>query len=626
MKKSKQPVAERLYCNVPKKFIEHKSIRNTSNKTSNAYTYFVVFVDARDNTSIKETHLHCKECFKKWDSNSVPKIQQYSLISSTGNMFTHLEKEHGIHATNVDNSLKLTSFFEPVNKCDADTDYFFLLWIALDNLPLSKVEGKGFRLLMEKIAKSVKVPSRATLTRRCLPGMYGAFKLHILQLIAAEVHHYTLAIDIWTDDFQKLPYLAFVLHYGFNSKRREILLEILPFLESHTGIAISKQIKRVVEKFELDSNHLRIVSDSASNNILAAGILKCKWQPCIAHRINTAVTTSLDTHVASFDVLKKCRKIYKFLLFKKHELDEAAEMELAEIEAFTLESAKKEAEELKAAEEEANKIIESVSEHFDVQILTEGEDSSRSVATTSKAKRIKIDVKTRWNSTYLMLQSMIDLESRILTVLRKLEKRDLAFNDTDLVLIKRLLTILKPFYDLTLIASKSTGEDNTIRLVFEILETLEHLEKMTTVEKNQQILMLLIGLKTNLIQKVDISEEMIVSVVLDPFLKDAPNFKNYLEKRKIDSFHLLKRYAEQFNLADQVSNQIQSEGSNQEAWRAKIRKIVPSSEDVSRTISRYLATDFSSDTSAKDYWKANPGCLSKLFDIVFYMPFSSVSV
>lgn len=56
-------------------------------------------------------------------------------------------------------------------------------------------------------------------------------------------------------------------------------------------------------------------------------ILKCDWQPCIAHRINTVVTTSLENNIATLDVLKKCRKIYKFLLLKKKDLDEAAETE-----------------------------------------------------------------------------------------------------------------------------------------------------------------------------------------------------------------------------------------------------------------------------------------------------------
>ena len=102
------------------------------------------------------------------------------------------------------------------------------------------------------------------------------------------------------------------------------MLEISAFKESHTGIAISNQIKRVVEEYGLDLSLLRIVSDCASNNISATEILNCKWQPCIAHRINTVVTNSLNNNVRSLDMLKKCRKINKFLLLKKHDLDDDA--------------------------------------------------------------------------------------------------------------------------------------------------------------------------------------------------------------------------------------------------------------------------------------------------------------
>ena len=66
-------------------------------------------------------------------------------------------------------------------------EYYFLLWIALDNLALSAVEGRGIRLFLRKIAKSLPVPSRHVLTRRCLPAVYGAFKSHVESLIAKEV-------------------------------------------------------------------------------------------------------------------------------------------------------------------------------------------------------------------------------------------------------------------------------------------------------------------------------------------------------------------------------------------------------------------------------------------------------
>ena len=128
-------------------------------------------------------------------------------MSSTGNPLTHLRVKHGIELFPVNNQVKITDFMRP-KQGSKDLDYYFLLWIALDNLPLSKVDGTGFRLLMKNIANTVKIPSRNVLTRRCLPTMYNAFKAHVQSLIASETRYYTLAIDIWTDDFQKIPYLA----------------------------------------------------------------------------------------------------------------------------------------------------------------------------------------------------------------------------------------------------------------------------------------------------------------------------------------------------------------------------------------------------------------------------------
>ena len=604
MSKKTPSTENRLLCGVPKSDIDFKSIRNSTNKVSDAYIYFVVLFNKKTKKEIDEKCLFCKVCFKNWKPNCVPKVQKYFRTSSTGNMYSHLAEKHEIHVNEVDEKVKITSFFtSDEKKTEVNPEYFFLLWVALDNLPLSKVDGRGFRLLMANVASSVKIPTRGVLSRRCLSEVFNVFKKHVCELIAAEVQSYTLALDIWTDDFQKIPYLAFVLHYAHDFKHREILLEIAPFLESHTGVAISLQIKRIVKEYGLNLSRLRIVSDSASNNILATEILKCKFQPCIAHRINTVVTTAMDNNVAALGALKKCRQIYKFFLFKKNELDDAAEIE-------------------------ANEVIETVSEHFDILSSNEEENSGPEVAAAApKSKRIRIDVQTRWNSTYLMLNSMIELESRITHVLFKLQKRSLAFSDEELAMMKHLMTILEPFYNTTLTASKSTTGRTAIKLVFEILDLFNHLEKMTRDEKNHQIVLFLVSLKTNLIQKVDISEELLVAVLLDPFLKDASNFKDYLSKHHIDAFGLLKRFVQEFDLIGESPVRISTSTQKPtEDWRTKFRRVEPTSEDFSQTITRYLESDFSPNTLAVEYWKSNPGCLSKLSEIIHTMPFASVSV
>lgn len=209
---------------------------------------------------------------------------------------------------------------------------------------------------------------------------------------------------------------------------------------------------------------------------MSTEILLCDWQPCIAHRINIVVTTALNNHVSSLDILKKCRKIYKFLLFKKKDLDDAAN-------------------------EEANQVIENLSEFLDLEASSLEDDGlvRTPARTDSKAKRIKIDVQTQWNSTYLMLKSVLDLKTRITSVFSKHKKRDLDLKDSEIFLLKKLFFILQPFYA-TLPASKSVMESSVVGLVFEILGLHRHLQVCELGENDEQMSSFLIGLKTNLIQ------------------------------------------------------------------------------------------------------------------------------
>ena len=85
-------------------------------------------------------------------------------------------------------------------------------------------------------------------------------------------------MDIWTDGFQKIPYLAFLLHYGHDFVQKEILLDIASFQVSHTGDAIHLEVKKILAEYGLDVKKMRMVSDSASNNILASRILDCHFR------------------------------------------------------------------------------------------------------------------------------------------------------------------------------------------------------------------------------------------------------------------------------------------------------------------------------------------------------------
>lgn len=219
------PPTEKLFFGVPKRFIEKKPLPVSKGKPSKAHSYFHLFIDSRDHKEINKGFVHCKLCYEQWQPDKPPTMKFYGKGTATGNWMDHLEEAHNLYLRpNKDKNLvKIDALFKA--QSDSPLEYYFLLWIALDNLPLSKVEGIGFKLLMKKLGIT-KVPSRMVLTRRCLPKLFESLRDHIKSMIDNEVTYYTISMDIWTDGFQKIPYLAFLLHYGHEFTQKEILLDI----------------------------------------------------------------------------------------------------------------------------------------------------------------------------------------------------------------------------------------------------------------------------------------------------------------------------------------------------------------------------------------------------------------
>lgn len=97
------------------------------------------------------------------------------------------------------------------------------------------------------------------------------------------------------------------------------------------------------------------------------------------------------------------------------------------------------------------------------------------------------DVKTRWNSTFLMLRRAKRLRRFFVPFCTELDRLDLALDDEEWRQIDYLLWITEPFFDFTNELSKT--KDTTTHYVFKIYNKLfEHLEKsITQLERKRTI-------------------------------------------------------------------------------------------------------------------------------------------
>lgn len=201
--------------------------------------------------------------------------------------------------------------------------------------------------------------------------------------------------------------------------------------------------------------------------------------PCFCHILNLVVKDAInddknDNKIAS--VIKKCRKLVGCF---KH----------------------------------SNKLIESLNKYF----LANKKDKSS----------LKQDVVTRWNSTFLMIRSILNCYDAVRFVLNEpgnKEHRQLLLRDNEIELLEELVNVLQPFYDFTenLSGSKYVTCSIIIPTYYLIIQNMDLLKDSTT---NNDINNVIDDLKASLtsrgscyVQKI----ELLTATYLDPRFR---NFK-----------------------------------------------------------------------------------------------------
>ena len=79
---------------------------------------------------------------------------------------------------------------------------------------------------------------------------------------------------------------------------------------------------------------------------------------------------------------------------------------------------------------------------------------SQTITMTLQMRKLKQDVPTRWNSTFLMIQSVIKLQKYVNYVLAKpanIEHKEMSIKFTELILMEELVCLLEPIHEFTLL-------------------------------------------------------------------------------------------------------------------------------------------------------------------------------
>ena len=292
--------------------------------------------------------------------------------------------------------------------------------IIIDELPFKFVENEGFRDFMQTTQPNFKIPSRFTVSRDCYQ-LYLSEKKRLTTYFKKSGQRICITTDTWTS-LQRINYMCITAHYiDVNWNLHKKILNFCT-VESHKGEIMGRDLDICLREWGV-SKVFTVTVDNASSNttslnqltgkLIARGcdILKGKYlhMRCIAHIINLIVTDGLKDECVKKSV-KKVRDAVRFVRQSPARLAKFKEcVEMENLESKNL---------------------------------------------------LCLDVSTRWNSTYLMLnvaqkfQKAFDLfDIRDPYFKLELERGVPTFEDWDV--IRRMVDMLVHFYELTVRISGS---------------------------------------------------------------------------------------------------------------------------------------------------------------------------
>lgn len=271
-----------------------------------------------------------------------------------------------------------------------------LYFICKDNRPFAVVEGEGFKHLMHELAPAFKIPSVDFLKKQLI-NKYEAVSSR-LKTKLNKATHICLSTDVWTETMAEKSYLGVTAHFLDGISIISIDLACKQLDSNHTAEYLGENLTKILADWEIEKEKvISIVTDNGSNIVAAAQIaLPNKQMPCFAHTLNL-VTMAAVSHPDVVGIIAKVRSVVKYI---KNSVINSDKLRKIQIESN----------------------------------VPEG-----------KVKKMILDVKTRWNSTYYMVERFLELLSVVSQIVINDNTSPEMPTAVEISDLRDLASLLKPF-------------------------------------------------------------------------------------------------------------------------------------------------------------------------------------
>lgn len=279
--------------------------------------------------------------------------------------------------------------------------------IAEDMQPFSIVENRGFQKLVKFLDSRYTLPSRRTIERTLIPNIYNDTKLKVFESVS-KAKHVAITSDVWTSMNAESYLTATVNFFDADLQLKTFVLSTEKLTFNHTAQHLSEVLRGIFHDWNIQTKVCAIVTDSGANIKAAVRLLGISHIPCTAHKLNNIVTNSLkldfdgpskpDDQVQIITSVKLCRSIVSH--FKHSEVH--------------------------------TRLLVEKQQQMCLNVL-----------------KLKQDVPTRWNSTLIMLERLLQIKEPLTVVSLSIKRCPTMPTNLQWTIVEDLVMLLKPFETLT---------------------------------------------------------------------------------------------------------------------------------------------------------------------------------